>query len=431
MKLLYWQLLVITLSLATIAIADTGTEDFIFLGTLTIASMVAIDAELTMWALFILPVLPFFADQLARKERNYHMRAQEKLSDFNEVSAQAVSTIRLQRLTQTGSRWTRRLDRYAADYRDRRLKVVHTSLLFILLMGICPLISYGSLLYLGIDRVGSGTMTAGEFVAFQTYVFLLQGPLAELGFLISEWQRSFGSLGRVTDTYRQPLEKGLTDKKAKPEVKETGLSVENLSFTFFDSDIPAFENISFDLPQGGRLGIKGKIGTGKSTLLSVLGGEELDFTGSLKLWGRDVRDYDHEELRQLVARVDQKPFLFADSIRRNVCLDQNFTDDEIWHVLECAGIAEDIRKFPDQLDTMLGEWGINLSGGQKQRMTLARAIARKPKLLLLDDCLSAVDTVTEDLILKALDREMRDVTLVWVAHRNSTLKYCDQVMELT
>ena len=135
-------------------------------------------------------------------------------------------------------------------------------------------------------------------------------------------------------------------------------------------------------------------------------------------------------MRKSICFVPQKPFLFASTIRENICMDRDFSDEEVWHALEVAGLTRDVKAFPDPLDTPLGEWGINLSGGQKQRLTLARALARKPHLLFLDDCLSAVDTVTEDRILKGLDKELSETTLVWVAHRDSTLKYCNRVIEM-
>jgi ATP-binding cassette subfamily B protein len=135
-------------------------------------------------------------------------------------------------------------------------------------------------------------------------------------------------------------------------------------------------------------------------------------------------------LRSYIGHVSQKPFLFADSIRVNVAMNNELTDEEIWRYLELAGLKDDVELFGDKLDTQLGEWGINLSGGQKQRLTLARALAAKPKVLFLDDCLSAVDTITEEKILKNLDQHLKDVTLVWVAHRKSTLKYCNHTFEL-
>jgi ATP-binding cassette subfamily B protein len=208
------------------------------------------------------------------------------------------------------------------------------------------------------------------------------------------------------------------------------LDVKDLSYSFIES-APLFSHLSFKLKKGGRLGITGAIGTGKSTLISILQGLEREISGgSVTFLGKPFSAYSHDHLRSYIGHVSQKPFLFADSIRHNVVMNSDLTDDEIWKYLDLAGLKDDVLNFPNGLDTELGEWGINLSGGQKQRLTLARAIAKKPKLLFLDDCLSAVDTITEELILKNLNIYLKDVTLVWVAHRKSTLKYCDQIFEL-
>jgi ATP-binding cassette subfamily B multidrug efflux pump len=208
------------------------------------------------------------------------------------------------------------------------------------------------------------------------------------------------------------------------------LEVHNLSYTF-DESTPLFAHLNFKLKKGERLGITGPIGAGKSTLLSILTGLEREVSsGSVTLFGKPFSAYSHDHLRHYIGHVGQKPFLFADSIRVNVAMNSDLSDEEIWKFIDLAGLKEDVESFPNKLDTQLGEWGINLSGGQKQRLTLARALARKPKLLFLDDCLSAVDTITEERILKNLDQHLKDVTLVWVAHRKSTLKYCNQTFEL-
>jgi ATP-binding cassette subfamily B protein len=186
--------------------------------------------------------------------------------------------------------------------------------------------------------------------------------------------------------------------------------------------------LSLEIRSGERIGITGPVGSGKSTFVRILAGEERDFQGEVRLYGEDIRGYTHEELSRELSCVEQRPFLFAESIRRNVLLDRTASDDAVSALLDAAGLSDDISRLPDGLDTPLGEWGINLSGGQKQRLTIARALAAKPRILLLDDCLSAVDVVTEERILKNLDRLLPTTTIVWVAHRPSTLKYCRRVV---
>ena len=158
---------------------------------------------------------------------------------------------------------------------------------------------------------------------------------------------------------------------------------------------------------------------------------ELDYVGEVLYKGSGIRRFSHQQLRSEIVWVKQKPFLFANSIRENLSLDKKFTDDELWHAIELAGLSSDFSFFPDKLDTQIGEWGINLSGGQKQRIGLARALLRKGELYIFDDCLSAVDTVTENKILSSLEKQfLSDKTVLWTAHRESTLRNCDKIIHL-
>lgn len=408
-----------------------GSIDFVFLLLFTIAAMLTIDWQLTLCAVGLFTLLPLFLDRLSRKESRQHTEAQEKLSQLTDLAAQSVATIRLQRLTRSENFWQEKLRLSAADYRAKRFGVVATSLAFIPITGILPLCSYAILIWLGVHKVLGGQMTIGAFVAMQSYIFLIEGPLLELGTIVSEWQRSLASLDRVTHTLAQ---------KEESQLREGGLDlvataprayeIRNLSFAYPGQSQKIFDGFNLDIKQGERIGITGPVGAGKSTLITLLAGLEKNYEGALSFMGHDIRSLSHASLRSRIACVPQKSFLFADTIRANLLLHRNFTDAELWSFLEVAGIRADIEAFPDKLDTKLGEWGINLSGGQKQRLTLARALAGKPEILLLDDCLSAVDTVTEEKILAELDVFLRGSTLVWVAHRDSTLRHCDRVLKL-
>jgi ATP-binding cassette subfamily B protein len=409
-----------------------GTTDFIFLLTLSIIAMVTIDPYLTFVSLMILPLLPFAVNRLAKLESQQHRQAQEALSTLSELSAQAIATQRLQRVSETHTFWEEKLRQAASKYRDLRLAAQHTSLKFIPVTGLMPLISFSILLFLGVERVLAGHITLGEFVALQTYIFLVQQPLLELGAIVSEWQRGATSFKRVVDILRQPESAGLRSGGDKLTVgNSTAFQIRIESFSRDSDSPPILKNISLDIPVGGRLGISGAIGTGKSTLLEILSGLETRYQGSVLFLGRNLKSYSHAALRQQMAVVPQKSFLFGDTIRSNLSLDQNVSDEELLRCCAIAEVRQDVEEFPMGLDTRLGEWGVNLSGGQKQRLTLARALIRKPSVLLLDDCLSAVDTVTEERILRNLDHELKNSTLIWVAHRHSTLRLCKQKLELT
>lgn len=404
--------------------------DMLFLGLFTLGTMLSIHAPLTLISCGVLMILPFFVKKLSHLEMTRYREAQENLGEFNDLTSQVVSTIRLQRVTQTGRFWFKRMMKEADEYRQKRLNAVYTSLRYIPTMGSGTILSYSVLFFVGIPFVLKGQVSVGDFVAMQGLIFLLQDPLAELGFIISEWKKSFTSLERLSE---------ITQHEPDPHLHLTGdetldqkiiLVTDNLGFRYFDGEENVLKNISFEIPVGHRLGITGPIGSGKSTLVRILSGIERSHSGDVLFMGKPFNDYSHEFLRTLVGHVPQKPFLFADTIRENVRLNKNLSDEEVWHYLELACLADDVRSFPAGLGTPLGEWGINLSGGQKQRLTLARALARQCQLYFFDDCLSAVDTVTEETILKNLDRELKGVTLVWVAHRDSTLKYCHNILEM-
>ena len=406
-------------------------SDVVFLGVFTFITMAYIHLPMAIMSFVILLFVPIFVRKLSKKEVEQYRQIQDTLSHFNDLSSQAVSTIKLQRLTQTGPFWERRLMDVADRHRQQRLKGIGLSLMYIPIMGVAAIVSYIVLFLMGIYFTFSGKMSVGDFISMQGLVFLLHDPLMSLGFIISEWKKGFTALERLSEIYQREKEQFLLNDGIPilDDKDEIILEVKNLSFTFKDSS-PLFKELNFKLKKGERLGITGAIGSGKTTLISILTGLERHNEGDVHFFGKNFSKYNHQDLRNYIGHVHQKAFLFADSIRVNVTMDRELSDDEVWNYLDLAGLKEDVEKFPHKLQTQLGEWGINLSGGQKQRLTLARALARKPKLLFLDDCLSAVDTITEERILKNLDTHLKDVTMVWVAHRKSTLKYCDHTFEL-
>ncbi|MBT5095759.1 MAG: ABC transporter ATP-binding protein [Halobacteriovoraceae bacterium] len=408
-----------------------GLVDVIFLGTFTMATMLTIHIPMTFWSLGVLLFLPFWIRKLSDKEMTLYRKAQEGLGIFNDLGSQVVQTIRLQRITQTGKFWSKKLLEEAETYRQKRLSGVKTSLLYIPTLGGASIVSYIVLFTIGLNYTMAGEISIGDFIALQGLIFLLQDPLFELGFIISDFKKGFTSLERLNKIYENPKEESLLIKSER-EIKneEKVLEISNLTFCYPGNSRKILSDFSLTLVKGQRLGLFGAIGSGKSTLVNIMAGIERSYQGEVLFHGLNFNKYSHATLRRYIGHVPQKPFLFAESIKSNVSMDQNLTETEVWHFLEMSGLKKDVLDFPDQLETPLGEWGINLSGGQKQRLTLARALARRPKILFLDDCLSAVDTVTEESILNNLDRELKEVTLVWVAHRSSTLKYCDRILEL-
>lgn len=406
-----------------------GVIDMIFLGVFTLFCMFQINVKLTFISILFLLAMPIIVRKLSKKEMELYEIAQQSLSDFNDLSTQAVSTVKLQKLGQISKFWYKRLYDSANSYMFKRLDAQLTSLKYIPYTGSSSIISYLVLFSYGIYLNIQNEISVGEFVSMQGLIFLLQDPLMELGFIISEWKKSATSLNRLNDIYRNQDESYLTnDGHQVLKSDEDIFELKNVSFSYGENEI--LKDFNLHIKKNSRIGITGKIGSGKSTLIEILAGLQRETTGEILYCGHPFSYYNHLDLRSEIVCVHQKPFLFADTIKNNIQMDANLSDLEVWHILELAGLKDDVSKFEDGLSTYLGEWGINLSGGQKQRLTLARALAKKPRILLLDDGLSAVDTVTEELILNNLNSNLLETTIIWVAHRRSTLKYCNQIIDM-
>ncbi len=407
--------------------------DLVFFSALAVVSMFSLDVELTLYCLAIFPFLPRFILKLAKKEHDQHLVAQVRLGELSDEISQALSTIRLQRATCSDAIWQASLSKKAKEYAERRFEVIRTGWKIFPLGATPTLVAYGVLLYLGVRKIGLGELTIGQFVALQSYVLMLQGPLFDMGDCIAEWQRGIASLSRLAEIFNlEPLGARLRAKKAKPAADARGLalSVKSLSFYYEGDSRPVLSDVSFEVRAQEAVGIVGPIGSGKTTLLSLFAGLVEAPPGVAFVAGTDARELAGEWIAQNVAMVPQRAFLFAGSIRYNLVLDEAFSEAELWHALHLVCLEDDFRAFPEGLDAWVGEWGINLSGGQKQRLALARALLRPRPIFFLDDCLSAVDAVTEEVILARLKSRLKQSTVLWVAHRLSTLKLCDRIFVL-
>lgn len=408
------------------------TFDVIFFSLLAIASMLMIDVGLTLACLAIVPFLPRPIIRLSKREYHLHQKAQETLSKLSDSISQSVSTVRMQRSTASEQSWLARLNHDAAIYADQQFQVLKTSWK-IFIVGAAPTVAaYGVLFTFGLHKYQSGAISLGEFIAMQSYVLLLQSPLFELGSVISEWQTGFASFQRILEIFQQEK----TPKKTSGELNTDKLDkvsdilrVEALSFEF-DPKHPVLRDVQFAIKRGEKIGIRGRIGAGKSTLVQIIAGIQEGYEGRISLFGSDLHAYGRDVLSERIGLIPQKPFLFAGSIRSNLNLDQDISEADMVEVLKAVQLWNDVKLMPQGLDTWIGEWGINLSGGQKQRLAIARALLRPTDILILDDCLSAVDSITEEKILASLKSRVRNQTIIWTAHRASTLQLCDRIFHL-
>ena len=274
----------------------------------------------------------------------------------------------------------------------------------------------------------SGSMSVGQFVSFSTYMMQLTWPIIALGWVINIFQRGTASLIRINEIMQEQPEikdaPGAQDRGIEGEIEFRGL---NFSY----EGKPVLHDVTLRVPAGSSLAIVGPTGSGKTTLVSLIPRIYDAEPGTVLIDGRAIREYSLASLRKSIGFVPQETFLFSDRIRENIALGvDSATDEEIHNAADAANIATDIEGFPEGYDTMVGERGITLSGGQKQRTAIARALIRNPKILILDDALSSVDTHTEDKILNHLRDVMRGRTTIFISHRVSTVRNADRIAVL-
>jgi ATP-binding cassette subfamily B protein len=288
-------------------------------------------------------------------------------------------------------------------------------------------------LWVGGRQVINGRISAGDFVAFLTYIAQLTWPVIALGWVINIFQRGTASMGRINQLLKEEPEirdSEVALARGNEPVSITGeIEFRNLNFAYNGTQV--LHDVNLRIPQGSSLAIVGPTGSGKTTLVSLIPRIYDAPRGSVLIDGRAVSEYRLEALRHAIGFVPQETFLFSDSIRENIAYGtEGSSDEQVREAAEGASIAADIESFPEQYATVVGERGITLSGGQKQRTAIARAMIRNPKILILDDALSSVDTHTEDKILNHLREIMRGRTTIFISHRVSTVRNADRIAVL-
>ena len=289
------------------------------------------------------------------------------------------------------------------------------------------------MLWLGGREVLLNHITVGQFGAFLTYMIQLTWPVIALGWVINIFQRGTASLKRINEIMLEKPE--ITDDPALlaslPPVKELSGEIEFRGLNFAYNGTPVLHDVNLHIPAGSSLAIVGPTGSGKTTLMNLIPRVYDAEPGSVLIDGRPIRGIPLEELRRNIGFVPQETFLFSDTVRENIAFGvEEATDEEVRDAAEAANIAADIESFPDQYNTVVGERGLTLSGGQKQRTAIARAIIRNPRIMILDDALSSVDTQTEDKILNHLREIMRGRTTIFISHRVSTVRNADRIAVL-
>lgn len=396
---------------------------------LVIGYMLSVNVELTLWSLFPLPFLSvsiYYVNNIINRRSEEIQKSLSGLSTFVQESFSGIRVLKaFGREEDSYQKFTVESD----DYKEKSLKLTLVNALFYPLIMALIGLSVILTVYIGGRQVIEGGVSIGNIAEFIIYVNMLTWPVTSLGWVTSIVQRAAASQKRINEFLNEQTEI-LSQENLSPEVKGD-VVMKNVSFTYPDSGIQALRNISFEIKAGQSLAIIGTTGSGKSTIANLLCRMYDVGNGEIQVDGRNITTYNTQYLRSQIGYVPQDVFLFSDTIEQNIAFGKdNISFERIEQAAKDADLAENIADFPFGYQTRLGERGITLSGGQKQRLSIARAIVRDPKILILDDSLSAVDTKTESNILNSLKRIMLDKTTVIISHRVSSAKLADKIIVL-
>ncbi|MFM7663596.1 MAG: ABC transporter ATP-binding protein [Bacteroidota bacterium] len=404
--------------------------NLVVLSLMSIYQMFQINTTLAFFALLPLPLMSYLIYRVSNNINSASKSVQEQQSNLTTIAQETLVNIRLIKAYNQSEASQHKMKNAAETYKAKSMKLVLINALFmptiLLLIGASTLI----VIYVGGVLTESKQLSLGSIVAFLFYVNNLTWPFVSIGWVTSIIQRAAASQQRINEFLA--TEPQITNPSKTPFAFQGNVRFSNVNLRYEDTGIHAIRNLSFEIQRGQQLGILGKTGSGKSTVTALLTRQIEATGGTIYLEGQELNRINLHDYRQQMAVVPQDVFLFSDTIRNNVtfgCSDP-VGDAEVIEVLKLAHVWHNIEEFPDGLDTQLGELGVNLSGGQKQRISIARALIRKPALLILDDCLSAVDTETEEIILNHLKNLSYKPSIVTVSHRISTLRNCEHILVL-
>ena len=396
---------------------------------LGMAVMCAIDWQLALYALVPMPLLALLMNRVAA---GIHVGFRDVQEQFSRISARVqenLSGIRVVKAYVQREGEMAIFDRLNREYLEKSRKLIHIESIIRPLAFMVSGASLVVILWLGGERVLNGQLSLGDFVAFNAYLAKLIFPMILLGWMIDRYQRGMASMTRINEILSVQPEIADSDTVRPVSDIRGEISFQNMSFAY--NGTPVLHNINLHIPSGSTLAVVGRVGSGKTTLGRLIPRLIQTDAGEVLIDGVPVADIPLQTLRAGIGYVPQETFLFSDTLRENIALGRpEASEADVNWAAEAARLSNDLQDFPLGLDTVVGERGVTLSGGQKQRTALARAVIRRPEILILDDAMASVDTHTEEEILERLRGVMAERTTILISHRISTVQGADQIVVL-
>tara|TARA_B100000768_G_scaffold1592_1_gene2067 strand:+ start:7180 stop:8937 length:1758 start_codon:yes stop_codon:yes gene_type:complete len=403
------------------------TINTVTLFIIVVSYMLSVAPKLTLYTLIPLPILSVIIYKISRIINIRSKIVQEYLSKLTTFTQEAFSGVKIIKTYTIESFTNQKLEKLASDSKDKNMSLVKIQSWFFPLMILLIGISNILVIYIGGNQYMNGIIELGVLAEFIIYVNMLTWPVATVGWVTSIVQQAEASQKRINEFLNIPNK--LINKIESKSKVEGDILFDKVSYTYKETNIKALDKVSFIVNQGDSIAIMGDVGSGKTTILELLSRIYEPDKGHISIGVNNLTEISLMNLRESIGYVPQSTFLFSDTIENNLRFGkEDASQNEIEESIKIACLSKDVKLFKDQYKTLLGERGVNLSGGQKQRLAIARAVIKKPKILILDDSLSAVDTQTEEKIINNINTITKNITVFISTHRISTSKNCDKIL---